>query len=274
MELGGKAPLIACADCDVERTARGIVAGGFTNSGQVCISVERVYAHRDVYDKLVDRVVELTTALKAGDPATEFCDIGGITFEDQIRVAEAHIADAKKRGATIRCGGNRRAGAKQAFEPTIVSDCSHECTVMREEIFGPIVPIMKVSSEEEALAHANDSHLGLNAYVYTEDSVRARRLAERIEAGSVVVNEVLINGAITEAPFGGIKESGFGRVFGPEGLRAMCNVKHLCLERMKMPAKNPMAFPYTEKGYKWFEKTLRALYTSGGIFKRLSELFG
>jgi succinate-semialdehyde dehydrogenase/glutarate-semialdehyde dehydrogenase len=132
---------------------------------------------------------------------------------------------------------------------------------------------MKVSSEEEALAHANDSHLGLNAYVYTEDSVRARRLAERIEAGSVVVNEVLINGGIPEAPFGGTKESGYGRVLGPEGLRAMCNVKHLCLERLKLPPKNPLAFPYTEKGYKWFEKSLRAMYSSGGIFKRLSELF-
>jgi succinate-semialdehyde dehydrogenase/glutarate-semialdehyde dehydrogenase len=273
MELGGKAPLIACHDCDIERTARGIVAGGFAISGQVCISVERVYAHRDVYDRVLERTVELTRALRHGDPALEFCDIGGITFDKQIEVAEKHIADAVAKGAELRCGGKRIAGAKMAFEPTVLAGCNHDCTVMTQEIFGPIVPFMQVSSDEEALALANQSHLGLNAYVFTEDAVRGRRLAERIEAGSVVVNEVLINGGIGEAPFGGIKHSGFGRVMGEEGLRAMCHVRHLCLDRFKMPAKNPLAFPYTEKGYRWALKGTRAMFTSGGLFKRLSELF-
>jgi succinate-semialdehyde dehydrogenase/glutarate-semialdehyde dehydrogenase len=143
---------------------------------------------------------------------------------------------------------------------------------MTEEIFGPIVPFMKVSSEEEALQLANDSQLGLNAYVFTEDSVRGRRLAERIEAGSVLVNEVLINGVIVDAPFGGIKQSGFGRAMGEEGLREMCHARHINLERIKMPAKNPSAFPYTQKGYQRFSKLVRALYGAGGVFKRVSEL--
>lgn len=273
MELGGKAPLIACADCDIERTAGAIVSGGFTNSGQVCISVERVYAHRDIHDQLLSRVVELTEGLSHGDPATDWCDIGGITFEGQITTAEAHIEDAVSHGAEIKSGGKRIEGAKMAFEPTILAGCTHQHTVMTEEIFGPIVPFMRVSSEEEALQLANDSHLGLNAYVFTEDSVRGRRIAERLAAGSVVVNEVFINGGICEAPFGGIKNSGFGRVMGEEGIRSMCNVKHLCLERVKMPRKNPLAFPYTEKGFRFFSKGLRAMYTSGGFFKRISELF-
>ena len=273
MELGGKAPLIACRDCDIERTARAIVGGGFAHSGQVCVSVERVYAHRDVYEPLLARSVELTKELRHGDPATEFCDIGGVTFERQIEVAEKHIADAVGNGAEIRAGGKRIVGAKQAFEPTILANCSHDCTVMTEEIFGPIVPFMRVSTNEEALALANQSHLGLNAYVFTEDPVRGRRLAERVEAGCVMINEVLLNGGITEAPFGGIKQSGFGRVMGEEGLRAMCNVRHLCLDRFKLPPKNPLAFPYTEKRYNWVLKATRAMFTSGGVFKRLRALF-
>ncbi|MSP25090.1 MAG: aldehyde dehydrogenase family protein [Myxococcales bacterium] len=273
LELGGKAPLIACADCDVERTARAIVNGGFANSGQICISVERVYAHRDIHDRLVDRVVELTRELRSGDPSKEFCDIGGVTFEHQIDVAEKHIADAVTKGARVRCGGKRIAKAKMAFEPTVIDGCDHTCTVMTEEIFGPIVPIMTVSSEEEAIQLANASHLGLNAYVFTESDARGRRIAERIEAGSVVVNDVLINGGMPEAPFGGMKQSGYGRVMGEEGLRAMCHVRHLCLDRVKLPAKSPIGFPYTETTYRWFQKGIRAMFRSGGVIKRLSQLF-
>ncbi len=273
MELGGKAPLIACSDCDVERTARAIVNGGFANSGQVCISVERVYAHRDVHDRLVERVVELTKQLRTGDPATEFCDIGGITFEHQIEVAEKHIADAIDKGARVACGGHRIKTAKMAFEPTVIDGCDHTCTVMTQEIFGPIVPIMSVSSEGEAIQLANDSHLGLNAYVFTEDATRGRRIAEQIDAGSVVVNDVLINGGMPEAPFGGMKHSGFGRVMGEEGLRSMCHVRHICLDRVKLPPKSPIGFPYTESTYRWFQKGVRALFRSGGVIKKLSHLF-
>ena len=273
MELGGKAPLIACSDCDIEHTARGIVVGGFANSGQVCISVERVYAHRDVYGRLLDRVVELTRKLRHGDPATDMCDVGGITFEEQISVAQTHIDDALEKGAKLCVGGKRREGATMAFEPTVLADCNHDCSVMTEEIFGPIVPFMEVASEDEAVQLANASHLGLNAYVYTEDSVRGRRLAGRIAAGSVLVNGVLLNGAITEAPFGGIKHSGFGRVMGPEGIRSMCIVKHINLERFKSPLDKAIGFPYNDARLNLFTKFTRVLHRSGGIFKRLSEMF-
>jgi succinate-semialdehyde dehydrogenase/glutarate-semialdehyde dehydrogenase len=273
MELGGKAPLIACGDSDVERTAQAIVNGGFVNSGQVCISVERVYAHRDVHEALVDRVVELTRKLRAGNPAEELCDVGAVTFARQLEVAERHIADALANGAVLRCGGKRIAGTRQGFEPTVLDRCTEDCTVMREEIFGPIVPFMPVASEEEALALANDSHLGLNAYVFTDDAVRGQRLAERIEAGCVIVNDVLVNGGIAEAPFGGVKTSGFGRVMGPEGLRAMCHTRHLCLERVRMPKRNPLGFPYTSRSYGWLGKALRAMYGASGVIDRLRQLF-
>ncbi len=264
MELGGKAPLIACSDADVERTAQAVVVGGFANAGQICISVERVYAHRDIYDELVDRVVELTGRLRLGDPVEEEVDLGGITFPRQLEVVEQLVADALAHGAELRCGGKRVEGYESAYEPTVLAGCTHECKVMTEEIFGPIVPFMRVSSADEALSLANDSPMGLNAYVYTEDPARGRRLAERIEAGSVMVNEVLANGGIVEAPFGGIKHSGFGRAMGVEGLLAMTQTRHLGLDRVTLPKQHPLGYPYTPAKYRWLRRGLRALYSPGG----------
>ena len=274
MELGGKAPLIACADCDVERTARAIVFGGFVNSGQVCISVERVYAHADVHDQLVARVCDLTAKLRQGDPqGTETVDIGAIIFPKQIEVAEKHIADAVAKGAQVVSGGKKRSGPGQFFEPTVLTGCDHSMTVMTQEIFGPIVPIQKVSSEDEAVRLANDSHLGLNAYVFTKNREKGKRLAQRIEAGSVVVNDVLLNYAAAEAPFGGIKQSGFGRVHGDEALRDMCDARHVFTGRVPEPSGDPLWFPYSSKTYRWQMRMLRALFSRGGIVKRIGKLF-
>jgi acyl-CoA reductase-like NAD-dependent aldehyde dehydrogenase len=272
MELGGKAPLIVCGDADVERTARAIVFGGFSNLGQVCISVERVYAHRDVHDAITDRVVALTKELRQGDPARSPVDVGAIIFPEQIEIAERHIADAVEKGAQIRCGGRRGAGPGQFFEPTVLEGCTPSMTVMTQEIFGPIVPIMRVSTDEEALRLANDSPLGLNAYVFSGDRDHGRRIAERLQAGSVLVNDVLSNGGVPEAPFGGIKQSGFGRMMGDDSLRQMCDPKHLMVDRFST-AKDPLWFPYSEKSYEWFKKGLRVVFGGGGLLRRVSELF-
>ena len=273
MELGGKAPLIACADAELERTARAVVFGGFSNAGQVCVSVERVYAHRDIHDRLLDRVVELTRELRQGDPSREFVDVGAIIFPQQMEIAEKHIADAVAKGAELRAGGKRGAGPGQFFEPTVLANCDHSMTVMKDEIFGPIVPFMSVSTEEEAVRLANESHLGLNAYVYLGDREHGRRLAERIEAGSVLVNDVLTNGGTSDAPFGGIKQSGFGRAMGDDALREMCNTKHISVDRIPMGQKDPLQFPYTEKGYNFFKKGLRLMFGGGSIVKRIGDLF-
>lgn len=189
MELGGKAPLIACRDADVELAARGAVFGGFANAGQVCISVERVYAHKDIAEQLTQRMTELTKQLRVGDPAGRNVDVGAIIFPQQINIAEAHIADAVKKGAKVLAGGKRIEGRGQFFEPTLLADCDHSMTVMNEEIFGPVVPIMKVDSDDEAVRFANGSHLGLNAYVFSKDHEYGNRLAQRVEAGSVLVND-------------------------------------------------------------------------------------
>jgi len=272
MELGGKAPLLACADCDVERTARAIVFGGFVNSGQVCISVERVYAHEAIHDKLLSRVRELTDELRQGDPTNETVDVGAIIFPKQIEIAEKHIDDAVKKGARIVSGGRKKSGPGQFFEPTVLANCDHTMTVMKEEIFGPIVPIQKVSSDDEAIRLANDSHLGLNAYVFTKDREKGKRLAQRIEAGSVCVNDVLVNYAAAEAPFGGIKQSGFGRVHGDDALRDMAEVRHVFSGKMPDAKTDPLWFPYSSKAYRWQMRIFRALYSRGGIVKKIREL--
>jgi acyl-CoA reductase-like NAD-dependent aldehyde dehydrogenase len=271
MELGGKAPLIACADCDVERTARAVVFGGFSNAGQACISVERVYAHKDVYEPLVSRVRDLVGKLRQGDPTKDFVDVGAIIFPRQIDVAEKHIADAVRKGAEVVAGGHRKPGPGQYFEPTVLAGCNHTMTVMKEEIFGPVVPIQKVESEEEAVRLANDSHLGLNAYVFTKDRAKGRKIASRISAGSVVVNNVLINYAATDTPFGGVKQSGFGRVHGEDELREMCDQRHVNVDRFAMSV-DPSAFPYTAKTFHWFQRGVRALFGGGGIVRKISEL--
>jgi acyl-CoA reductase-like NAD-dependent aldehyde dehydrogenase len=273
MELGGKAPLLACEDCDVERTARAVVFGGFANSGQACLSVERVYAHTRIYDALVARVRALASELRQGDPAEDFVDLGAITFARQIDVARRHVDDALQKGARLLCGGRALSGPGQFFPATVLADCDPTMTVMTEEIFGPVVPIMRVASDDEAVALANDSPLGLNAYVFTRDKARGRRLAERIEAGSVVVNDVLSNYAAIETPFGGIKQSGFGRVHGIEALREMCQRKHLSFDRVTPPGHDPFSFPYTAKSYRWLQRGMRLLFSGGSLSRRIGALF-
>lgn len=271
MELGGKAPLIACADADLERTARAVVFGGFTNSGQVCISVERVYAHREIHDKLVERVIELVGELRQGDPSQDAVELGAIIFPPQLEVIERHIADATAKGAVLRAGGKRVPGRGQYFEPTILTNCDHTMSVMTAEIFGPIVPIMRVSSEEEAVTLANESSLGLNAYVFSSDREHGRRLAERIEAGSVLVNDVVSNAGCPEVPFGGVKQSGFGRVMGADALRDLCDVRHVSVDRFSIGAKDPHWFPYTQSSLDWLKRGMRVIFSRANLWSRLKR---
>ncbi|MBI2896345.1 MAG: aldehyde dehydrogenase family protein [Deltaproteobacteria bacterium] len=274
MELGGKAAAIVCEDADLERTARAIVWGGFANNGQVCVSVERVLAVDAVHDRLVDRVVELTGKLRQGDPSYDEVELGAITFPRQIENAERLIADAVSKGATVRTGGKRVAGKGLFFEPTVLTGCTTQMDVMKEEIFGPVVPIMKVPDEREAIRIANDSRLGLAGYVFTRDRDRGKRLAEQIRAGSVQVNDVLTSYGVTDAPFGGVKDSGFGRVHGPEGLLAMCEVRHVNLDRFSPMKREPTWYPYSNKSYRVALKAIRFMFGPGGVLERVTSILG
>jgi acyl-CoA reductase-like NAD-dependent aldehyde dehydrogenase len=259
LELGGNAAAIVCADADLERTARALVWGAFCNQGQVCASVERAYAHAAVYDELVEKVVALTRTLRQGDPSqSEDLDVGVMTWEHQVEIVEQRIGSAVAAGARLRAGG-RRGASGLAFLPTVITECRQEMEIMQKEIFGPVLPIMKVRDEEEAIALANDSPSGLLGYVFTDDRQKGRRIAERLEVGSAVVNDVLITFAVPETPWAGIKQSGIGRTHSDEGLRDLCQARHVNYDRLSF-GRELWWYPYSGKLYSRGLKLLRWLF--------------
>jgi succinate-semialdehyde dehydrogenase/glutarate-semialdehyde dehydrogenase len=250
LELGGKAPAVVCADADLDRAAQAIVWGGFANSGQVCASVERVYAVDAIHDALLSRILGHARGLRQGDASTGAeLDVGAMAWDRQVATVEALVAAAVADGAKVECGGARSPGPGQFFQPTVLSHVRQDMDVMRKEIFGPVIPIMRVADEDEAVRLANDSHLGLLAYVFTADRERGKRLAERIEAGTVLVNDVLATYACPETPWGGIKQSGIGRTHSMIGLRELCQTRHVNYDRVALP-REVWWYPYKEATYR------------------------
>jgi acyl-CoA reductase-like NAD-dependent aldehyde dehydrogenase len=209
LELGGKDPMIVLRDADLERAANAAVWGAFTNSGQVCISVERVYVEEPIAEEFTRRVVEKTKQLRQGIDGNEAIgdkrvDVGAMTFPKQVETVEDHLADAKVRGAQILTGGQRNPSMPgRFFEPTVITNVDHSMKIMTEETFGPVLPIMRVKDAAEALHLANDSRYGLNASVWTRDRRQGERLAAQVEAGMTTVNDVLVGFGVTDAPSGG-----------------------------------------------------------------------
>jgi acyl-CoA reductase-like NAD-dependent aldehyde dehydrogenase len=236
LELGGKDPMVVFEDADVELAAGAAVWGAFANSGQACASVERCYVHESVAADFLARVVEKTRALRQG-PGTDACvDVGAMSSERQMRTVEEHVQDAVARGARVLAGGARvrpEGDAADAFhQPTVLDRVDHTMLVMREETFGPVLPVMTFRTEDEAARLANDSPFGLTASVWTRDIARGRRFASRVEAGTVMVNEVLYTHGIAQAPWGGLKQSGLGRTHGRLGLLEMVAPVHVHVNRL------------------------------------------
>lgn len=273
LELGGKAPAVVLDDADLDRTAGAILWGGFANAGQICASVERVYATGAVYEELVRRVTEgaekLTVGAADGDAVV---DIGAMTWAKQRDIVESLVADAKEKGARVTTGGERTGSdAGLFYRPTVLADCDHEMRVMREETFGPIVPFMRVEDEAEAIRLANTSHLGLGAYVFTKDRERGERVAEQLEVGSVMVNDVITHAGSPEMPWGGIRQSGLGVVRSDRGLRELCHARHVNVDRIGPLGRDPFWFPYSEKQTKLTRKFVRSLY-DGAASKLIRKL--
>jgi len=228
LELGGKNPMIVLDDADVEVASSGAVWAAFLNAGQACLSVERCYIHRSIHDHFVSMCAEKTKRLRVGDGMNPEVDVGPLIHERQFRTIEHHIEDACVRGARLIAGGERlKSLGTNFFAPTILADVSHEMRVMREETFGPLLPIMPFDNEAEAVQLANDTEYGLSASVWTRDHTRGERIARQIKAGAVMINDAVSCFAITEAPHGGMKASGIGRTHGRLGLEEMVRMKYL-----------------------------------------------
>jgi acyl-CoA reductase-like NAD-dependent aldehyde dehydrogenase len=260
LELGGKDPMVVLRDADLERAANMAVQWAMSNSGQICISVERVYVEEPVYDQFVGKVVSKVEALRQGPPGEPgTVDVGAITFPPQIDKIEAHVNDAVAKGARVLTGGKRGPGPGRFYEPTVLVDVDHTMDVMTEETFGPTLPIMKVRDEEEAIRMANDSKYGLNSSVFTKDIDKGERVARRIEAGSTCVNDALMNYLAQEAPFAGMKESGMGMRHAAGGIRKFAQPHTILLTRFA-PSKEPTMYPNSPKKAKLLERALVLLY--------------
>ena len=306
LELGGKDPMIVFEDANLEVAAGAAVWGAFCNSGQSCSSVERLYVHESVAEKLTGLIVQKTKQLKQGPGDSEDVSIGAMSSERQIRIVEQHVDAFREAGAKIEIGGRRadtpvrmsvastRTGAEDAdastgdetvaggtsdadrsvrsplfYEPTVISGATNDMLPMREETFGPTLPIATFRTEEEAIALANDTEFGLTASVWTRDRARARRVAERIEAGTVCINEVLYTHGIGQTPWGGFKNSGRGRTHGLEGLMELVQPQHIHTNHLPL-LPNPWWMPYSPLAV----KTFRAFATkfASGSYAKISQL--
>jgi acyl-CoA reductase-like NAD-dependent aldehyde dehydrogenase len=264
LELGGKDPMIVLSDADLERAANAATYYSMQNSGQTCISVERVFVEEPVYDEFVAKVTEKVKAIRQGDPAggAGTVEVGSMTFPKQVDIVERHVNDALAKGAKALTGGHRGSGKGYYFEPTVLVDVTPDMDCMREETFGPTLPIMKVRDAEEAIRLANDSQYGLAASVFSKDVGRGEAVARRIEAGAVCVNDAMLNYSAIELPMGGWKASGLGHRHGAGGIRKYCAQQALLVSRFNMKRDLHM-FPYTKKNTQRLMKAFRLLWGRG-----------
>ena len=247
LELGGKDPMIVLDDAHLEHAIAGAVWGGFANAGQTCSGIERVYVMRAVADRFIDGVVAGAGRLRIGDPLSWDTEIGPMVADDQREIVRSLVDDAVASGAVLRCGGpvDAPAGLDGAFyAPAVLTGVTHEMRIMREEIFGPVVPIIVVDSEEEAVALANDSDFGLGASVWTADRSRGERIAAQLEAGMVWINDHMFSHGACQCAWGGVKDSGLGRTHSKFGLYECVNVKLRVWEGSSL--RDPWWHPYDE----------------------------
>ncbi len=245
LELGGKDAMIVLADADLDVASSAAVWGGFTNCGQACLSVERIYVEQPVAERFTQLCVEKTKKLCLGPTANPDSDLGPMIRLRQLEKVEQQLLDAAERGAQILTGGSRRPELGPNFlEPAVVTHVDHSMQLMREETFGPVIAIRAVTSADEAVDLANDSPFGLSASIWTGNSLRGRELASRIRAGSVMINDVASYYGISEAPHGGPGASGWGRTHSRLGLLETVQVKYIDVDRLPRMAK-PWWYGYT-----------------------------
>lgn len=228
LELGGNAPVLVFDDANLEQAVQGIMASKYRNSGQTCVCANRIYVQDGIYDALAERLVEAVSKLKVGDGRQEGSTQGPLIDEDAIAKVQSHIADATEKGATVRIGGKRSALGGTFFEPTVLTGVTQDMKVSKEETFGPLAPLFRFKTEDEAVAMANDTEFGLAAYLFTQSTARQWRVGEALEYGMVGINTGAISNEV--APFGGIKQSGLGREGSKFGIEEYVEMKYLCVD--------------------------------------------
>jgi succinate-semialdehyde dehydrogenase/glutarate-semialdehyde dehydrogenase len=272
LELGGKDPALVLDDADLDRAARTVAWGAFANSGQVCASIERVYVHESVAQPFTEKVVAIASSLRQGQGGFD-TDVGAMTNPAQVEIVRRHLEDAKAKGGRVLAGGGITVTPEggRFVQPTVVAGATHEMALVRDETFGPLLPILTFRTEEEAIRHANDSPYGLSAYVFTRSKKRAEQVAAQLEAGTVVHNDALFTHAAPETPWGGVKASGIGRVHSAHGLRDLCEMRHVNLERFPLPVF--WLYPYSERAYRLGLRLYRTLL-GRGIGGKVKALLG
>jgi acyl-CoA reductase-like NAD-dependent aldehyde dehydrogenase len=243
LELGGKDPMIVCADAELRNAVSGCLWGGFANAGQTCSGIERVYVVRELADRFVAGVVAGARALRVGDPLDPRTEVGPMVSRETIELVRELVDDAVAAGATLHCGGPLEPrGPGSLCAPAVLTGVTHEMRIMREEIFGPVVPVVTVDSEAEAIELANDSRFGLGASVWTRDRARGERIARQLEAGTVWINDHMFTHGAAACAWGGVKDSGLGRSHSKHGLLECVELKTLTWEPSR--ARNFWWFPY------------------------------
>ena len=260
LELGGKDPMIVCADANIDAAAGGAVAGAFMNAGQYCCGTERVYVADEIAEEFTQKVVERVAKLRQGDSG-EF-DVGAIFWDRQLEIIESHVDDAISKGAVALAGGRRNPNLSGLYyEPTVLTEVDHDMLVMRDETFGPVLPIMRVRDDEQALLLANQSTYGLAANIWTQDKRKGVALAKRLHAGSVCINDMAMTYGAPEAPFGGRRWSGLGQVNGVVGLRGFTHAQPILTDRFG-GRQTADSYPYTFKKDAAIQKLIRIVFGS------------
>lgn len=267
LELGGKDPAIILPDADIDRAAMGTVWGSVMNAGQTCVSVERVYVHESIFESFLNKLIELVSHLKAFDNSPNY-DYSSIKLQGQVDIIREHIEDAISKGAKIVFGGKIE---NNKVQPAILIDVDHSMKVMKEETFGPLIPIMKFKTIEEAITLANDCYYGLSASVWTKNISLGKSIARKIQAGSVLINDCISYFGAVEAVVGGIKLSGTGRVNSRSGIMEMVYEKYYNYDTFTWQ-KKLWWFNYSEKSTKIIKEATTFLFDKNLLRRLISGI--